>query len=106
MMVDRKYQVKFTKDDTLAVMDLVSRRKSFHPIKDAILEIPWDGVQRVESLFIDYLGADDNTYTRAVARKWMAGAIARVYEPGIKFEMVPIISGKHRVRRIIIHEYD
>ena len=94
MMVDRKYQVKFTKDDTLAVMDLVSRRKSFHPIKDAILEIPWDGVQRVESLFIDYLGADDNTYTRAVARKWMAGAIARVYEPGIKFEMVPIISGK------------
>lgn len=94
MMVDRKYQVKFTKDDTLAVMDLVSRRKSFHPIKDAILKIPWDGVQRVESLFIDYLGADDNTYTRAVARKWMAGAIARVYEPGIKFEMVPIISGK------------
>lgn len=94
MMVDRKYQVKFTKDDTLAVMDLVSRRKSFHPIKDAILKIPWDGVQRVESLFIDYLGADDNTYTRAVARKWMAGAIARVYEPGIKFEMVPIIEGK------------
>ena len=55
---------------------------------------PWDGVQRVESIFIDYLGVDDNSYTRAVARKWMAGAVARIYEPGIKFEMVPIIAGK------------
>ena len=94
MMVDRKYHVKFTKDDVLSVMDLISRRKSFHPIKQVIQSKPWDGVQRVESIFIDYLGVDDNSYTRAVSRKWMAGAVARIYEPGIKFEMVPIIAGK------------
>lgn len=95
MLADRKYHVKFTKDDTLAVIEMVARkRKTFHPIKQMIHEKPWDGVQRVESLFIDYLGADDNSYTRAVARKWMAGAVARIYEPGIKFEMVPIIAGK------------
>ena len=95
MLADRKYHVKFTKDDTLAVVDMVARkRKTFHPIKEMIHSKPWDGVQRVESIFIDYLGVDDNSYTRAVARKWMAGAVARIYEPGIKFEMVPIIAGK------------
>ncbi len=94
MMVDRKYKVKFTKDDTLSVMDLVARKKSFHPIKQMITSKPWDGVKRVETIFINYLGVDDNSYTRSVARKWMAGAVARIYEPGIKFEMVPIIAGK------------
>ena len=95
MLADRKYHVKFTKDDTLAVIEMVARKRNiFHPIKQMIHGKPWDGVQRVESLFIDYLGADDNSYTRAVARKWMAGAVARIYEPGIKFEMVPIIAGK------------
>ena len=53
MMVDRKYHVKFTKDDVLSVMDLISRRKSFHPIRQVIQSKPWDGVQRVESIFID-----------------------------------------------------
>lgn len=94
MLVDRKYKVKFTKDDTLAVIDLVSRKKSFHPIKQMIHAKPWDGVQRVETVFIDYLGVDDNSYTRAVSRKWLSGAVARIYEPGIKFEMIPIIAGK------------
>lgn len=95
MLADRKYHVKFTKDDTLAVIEMVARkRKTFHPIKQMIHSKPWDGVQRVESIFIDYLGMDDNSYTRAVAKKWMAGAVARIYEPGIKFEMVPIIAGK------------
>ena len=94
MLVDRKYKVKFTKDDTLAVIDLVSRKKSFHPIKLMIHAKPWDGVQRVETVFIDYRGVDDNSYTRAVSRKWLSGAVARIYEPGIKFEMVPIIAGK------------
>lgn len=95
MMADRKYHVKFTKDDTLAVIDMVGRkRNTFHPIKDMIHVKPWDGVQRVETLFIDYFGVDDNSYTRAVARKWLSGAVARIYEPGLKFEMIPIIEGK------------
>ena len=98
MLVDRKYQVKFTKDDTLAVIELVSRKKNtFHPIKRMIHSKPWDGVQRAETVFIEYLGCDDNSYTRAVSRKWLSGAVARIYEPGVKFEMVPIIAGKQGI---------
>lgn len=49
---------------------------------------------RAERYFIDYLGAEDNEYTRAVTRKWLAGAVKRVYQPGCKFELVPILEGK------------
>lgn len=98
MMIDRKYQVKFTKDDTLAVLELVAMKKNtFHPIKKMIHSKPWDGVNRAETLFIDYFGVEDNSYTRSVGRKWLSGAVARIYEPGIKFEMVPIIQGKQGI---------
>lgn len=95
MLADRKYHVKFTKDDTLAVIEMVAKKQNiFHPIKEMIHAKPWNKVERVETIFIDYLGVEDNSYTRAVTRKWIAGAVARIYEPGIKFEMVPIIAGK------------
>jgi predicted P-loop ATPase len=98
MLADRNYHVKFTKDDTLAVIEMVAKkRNTFHPIKQKIHEKPWDGVQRVETVFIDYLGVDDNSYTKAVTRKWLSGAVARIYEPGIKFEIVPIIAGKQGI---------
>ena len=79
MMIDRKYQVKFTKDDTLAVLELVAMKKNtFHPIKKMIHSKPWDGVNRAETLFIDYFGVEDNSYTRSVGRKWLSGAVARI----------------------------
>ena len=53
----------------------------------------WDGEKRVDTLFIDYLGAADNAYTRAVARKTLCAAYKRVYEPGIKFDYMPVLNG-------------
>ena len=47
----------------------------------------------METLFIDYLGSPDTAYTRAVARKMLVAAIARVYEPGIKFDSVVVLNG-------------
>lgn len=48
---------------------------------------------RVETLFIDYLGAPDTLYSRTVARKMLCAAIARVYEPGVKFDSVVVLNG-------------
>lgn len=91
--ISNKYYIDYTKDDILQALLLIANEHAFHPIKSR----PWDGQKRAETLFIDYLGADDNEYTRAVARKWLAGAVARIYQPGIKFEMVPIIQGKQGI---------
>src|SRR5699024_4816481 len=100
--ISNKYYIDYTKDDILQAISLIASEHSFHPIKDNIHSRPWDGQKRAETLFIDYLGADDNEYTRAVARKWLAGAVARIYEPGIKFEMVPVLQGKQGVGKSTI----
>ena len=53
----------------------------------------WDGVPRVECLLVDYFGAEDSSYTRAVTRKTLVAAIARIYQPGTKFDSVLILNG-------------
>lgn len=98
LSVDSKYYVTFTKEDVLEMVSSIAREKnSYHPIKQIVESKKWDGVPRVESLFIDYLGADDIHYTRSVARKWLAGAVARIYQPGIKMEIVPVLQGKQGI---------
>lgn len=72
--------------------------RHYHPIKEYFNSITnWDGVERIETLFIDYLGAEDSPYTRAVTRKTIIAAVARIYEPGIKFDCVPILNGPQGV---------
>ena len=68
-------------------------KHSFHPVKDYLNNLLWDGVERIDKLFIDYLGAEDNSYVRTVTRKVIVAAVARVFVPGIKFDNMPVLSG-------------
>lgn len=77
-------------DDALS---LEFEKKRFHPIIDYIKAQVWDGTPRVNSLLIDYFGAEDNPYTRAAIRKMLCAAVARVFEPGIKFDTALILVG-------------
>ena len=73
---------------------LVSQANSFHPVRDYLDGLKWDGVPRVERLFIDYMGADDNIYVRAVTRKMLAAAVRRIRQPGVKFDCVLVLVGR------------
>ena len=75
----------------------VFMKHHFHPVRDYIKGLEWDGVKRAETLWIDYLGADDTHYTREVTRKHLAAAVARVFEPGCKFDYVIILSGQQGI---------
>ncbi len=77
-------------DDALA---LEIEKKKFHPIVDYIKSLKWDRVQRINTLLIDYFGAEDNAYTKAAIRKMLCAAVARVFHPGIKFDMALILVG-------------
>ena len=70
-----------------------AKRNSFNPVKEFIESTTWDGVPRVETLFIDYNGAQDTEYTRVVTRKFILAAIARIYNPGCKWDYMPILVG-------------
>ncbi|MBS3973125.1 MAG: virulence protein [Erysipelotrichia bacterium] len=93
--IAEKYDdVEFSKDNLFSVIVKLSSDAKYHPIKNMIESVKWDGIPRAEKLFSDYMGAADNTYTRAVARTWLTGAIKRIYHPGCKFELVPVLQGK------------
>lgn len=84
------YSPTKTKDAILAV----AAERSYHPIKEYLDHLPeWDGTDRVETLLIDYFNATDNSYTRAVTRKMMVAAVARIVHPGTKFDSVLILNG-------------
>lgn len=74
-------------------MKLIMAQNSFHPIKDYLDGCLWDQVPRLDRLFVDYLGAEDCDYIRAVTRKAFVAAVARIYEPGIKFDYVLTLVG-------------
>lgn len=87
------YGIKISDRDLKAAVDKCANMNPFHPIKDLIESVEWDGKPRCETLFIDYLGAEDNDYHRQSALMTFVGAIARIYEPGCKFDFVPILEG-------------
>lgn len=74
----------------------------FHPVRDYLEELTWDQEPRVDTLFIDYLGAEDSEYTRAVTRKILVAAVARVFIPGVKFDYVLVLVGKEGIGKSTI----
>ena len=68
-------------------------RQAFNPVTNYLNGLAWDGIPRLDTLFIDYLGADDTPYTRAVTRKSFVAAVARAYDPGVKYDTMPVLSG-------------
>lgn len=72
----------------------VAVERSRHPVKEYLLNIPkWDGIKRVDTLLVKYLGAEDNIYTREATRKTLVAAVARTMNPGIKFDTVLVLNG-------------
>ena len=57
----------------------------------------WDGIERLDTLFIDYLGSSDTPYTRAVTRKAFTAAVARIFMPGCKYDYMPVLVGKQGI---------
>ena len=77
-------------DDSIAIE---VQRRSFHPIREYIKSLSWDREKRVDTLLIDYFGAKDSAYSRASIRKALCAAVARVFNPGVKYDMVLILVG-------------
>ena len=77
-----------------ALLAVTSAERLYHPIKDYLATLKWDGVPRLDTLLVDYLGAEDTPYVRAVTRKTLVAAIARIYRPGIKFDSILVLNGE------------
>lgn len=76
-----------------AALDIHAAAHAFNEVEDYLKRLTWDGTPRLDTLLIDYLGADDCPYTRAVTRKAMVAAVARAMDPGCKFDNMLILCG-------------
>lgn len=72
---------------------IVSSQNRINDAREYLTGLKWDGVKRLDTLLIDYLGADDTPYTRAVIRKSLCAAVARAVVGGVKYDYMPIFTG-------------
>lgn len=85
---------RITKNTMIDALNTVAQANSYHPIKDYFEGLPaWDGTPRIDTLLTDYLGASDTPLTRAMIRKQLVAAVARIYRPGIKYDYVLTLVG-------------
>ena len=95
--VDLNYGTFSMRNYNIAVTKAADDR-SYHPVREFLDALPeWDKVPRVDTLLIDYLGADDTPYVRAVTRKTLCGAVCRVLSPGCKFDTMLVLNGPQGV---------
>ena len=91
--------MKVSDRDLSAAVDIAARSFSFHPVRDRLESFDWDKNQRLDRLFVDFLGCPDTPYYREAARNFMIAAVARIYEPGHKFDYVPTLWGAQGKRK-------
>ena len=73
---------------------ILFRRREYNPLLNLVESFEWDGMPRIECFLSTVLRADDNSYSREVSRLIFAGGINRLYQPGCKFDCVPVLIGK------------
>lgn len=88
----KQYEFRSTSTVQNAFTEVV-HANTFHPIKEYLESNIWDGIDRLDRLFVTYLGAEDTHYTRMVTRKMLVAAVKRIYEPGCKFDYMLVLVG-------------
>ena len=93
MDIEKRFKFKAKVIDLDTAIVSASDKFRYHPIKNKILAVSWDGVPRAESFFIDVLGVEDNVYNRECTRKWLLASVTRLFKTGVKFDEMIILQG-------------
>ena len=105
LYIDKKY-IEFKERNFEVAFNSIVDNRRFHPVRDYLDSLPkWDGVKRVEEVFIKFLSADDNDYTRAITKKTFAACVARAYHPGTKFDSIPVLDGAQGIGKSTLIKY-
>lgn len=86
-------------DDALIA---VINENEFHPVRDYLSSLTWDGTERLTTLLHDFLGAEDMPYTEAVTKCWLTAAVKRAFEPGCKFDYCLVLAGPQGIGKTSI----
>lgn len=101
--IELRYGINHRKNITDAIT-IVLDQNQFHPVRDYLNSLEWDGIERVDRLLIDMLGADNTEYVKTVTRKTLIGAVERVMHPGCKFDTMLILTGAQGIGKSSIFD--
>ncbi len=93
------YGVEWSAGKIAEAAGVIGHGNSFHPVREYLDALEWDGKARLDTFLVRLAGVKDSDYTRAVSRKTLVGAVARVFEPGIKFEYALTLEGLQGARK-------
>lgn len=99
MWLTREYGFAPTPAQVGEAVEALARAHGFHPVRNYLNSLKWDGVARVDEWIFDYIGAPKNPYTMRVARWFLMGMVARVMEPGVKFDCCLVLEGTQGRRK-------
>lgn len=103
-IIESKYGI-YSKEKVLDAIEIVAAKTPYHPIKDYIESLKWDGIKRIDTAFADYFGAKETKYNAMCMRLILLGAIERVYEPGCKFDCMVILKGAQGLGKSTFFRY-
>ena len=81
------------RNDFFDALRNISAKHRFHPVREMLESLRWDGQEHIQQLLPDYLGAACTSYNYEVLRLWMLGGVARVFQPGTKVDNCLILCG-------------
>lgn len=93
MFLSQQYGLNATANVFTALTATVRNCRAYHPVREYLLKQKWDGKRRLDKLFITYLGAENSELNRVITRKTFIAAVARVFEPGVKFDTMTVLVG-------------
>jgi putative DNA primase/helicase len=99
MWLTREYGFAPTPAQVGEAVEALARASGFHPVRDYLNALKWDGVLRLDEWLFDYVGAAKTHYTMRVARWFLMGMVARVMEPGVKFDCCLVLEGTQGRRK-------
>ena len=93
------YKMPYNKQKVKDGLQAVAYKNAYHPIKDFFNTLEWDGAERIPYLFHNYLGVENNAYTREVSKIFFTAAVKRVYQAGCKFDYIPVLVGFEGIKK-------
>ena len=91
--LEQTYQLRLTQNKVFELLKTTASERSYNPVQEFIRKEMWDGMPRIETAIIDYLGAEDTLLVREQTKLWFVAAVARAFEPGCKFDNVLTLPG-------------
>ena len=84
---------RIAKDVVHQAVDIIAHECRFHPVRDYLQSLVWDGKRRLERLLQDYFGAETSPYTTQIGRLFLVSMVARIFRPGCKVDHLLVIEG-------------